>query len=38
MNEIIATIGGLVLIGYFIATLVVAYHDGIEIESPIEFI
>lgn len=38
MNEIIATIGGLVLIGYFIATMVVAYHDDTEIPNPSEFI
>ena len=38
MNEIIATIGGLVLIGYFIATIVVAYHDDIEMTNPSEFI
>jgi hypothetical protein len=37
MNEIIAMVGGLVMIGYFFATLVIAHLDGVEFENTSEF-
>ena len=38
MNELIATVGGMVFIGYFFATLIVSYKDGVEIPNTSEFI
>ena len=37
MNEIVAMIGGLVMIGYFFATLVIAHLEGVEITNSSEF-
>lgn len=38
MNELIAMVGGVVLIGYFLATLIVAHVEGVEITNVSEFI
>lgn len=38
MNELIAMVGGVVLIVYFLATLIAAHVEGVEIPNTSEFI
>jgi|PlaIllAssembly_1097288.scaffolds.fasta_scaffold00001_89 hypothetical protein len=38
MNEIVAMVGGIVMIGYFFVILIKAHLDGIDIPNTSEFI